>query len=196
MLDLMKLDVLAPDVLVDLKRAGLPDEIQRIDGGLGIGAGARMSQVADHELIVKNLPMARESLLLAAGPQIRNMASIGGNLLRRTRCPYFRHPEWRCNRREPGSGCDAIEGEKRMLAVLGTGEACIANYPGDLAVAPVACDATPHVEADLRPGEVIAGVDVPLTPASRWACSSTATPRCKSRVAGAATTSRFRRRRT
>ena len=191
MMDLMRLHVWQPETVVDLKSAGLPDAVEEVDGHVRIGAGARMSKVAQHELIVEHLPMVRESLLLAASPQIRNMASIGGNLLQQTRCPYFRHPEWRCNRREPGSGCDAIDGDNRGLAVLGTSEACIASYPGDLAVALVACDATlhlrgpdgersvkirgfhkkpgdtPHVQTELRPGEIIVGVDVPLAAAAK-----------------------------
>ena len=190
-LDLMKLGVRQPAKLVSLKSAGLPAGVEETDAGVRVGAGARMSEVADHPLVAEAFPVIRESLLLAASPQIRNMASIGGNLLQRTRCGYFRHTQFRCNKREPGSGCDAIEGDNRLLAVLGTSEHCIASYPGDLAAALVALDATvlvrgsggertlplrglhrlpgdaPHLETVLEPGELILSVDVPASAAAR-----------------------------
>jgi len=101
-----------------------------------------MADVADHQAIARDYPALAQSLRLAASAQLRNMASMGGNLLQRTRCQYFRDPGWEaCNKREPGSGCAAREGVNRDLAILGVSEHCIANYPGDLAVALVALDA-------------------------------------------------------
>ena len=191
MLDLMKLTVRTPDVLVDLKKSGLPGGVEKTAGGVRIGANARMAEVADHDLVRGDYTVVAETLLLAASPQIRNMASVGGNLLQRTRCPYFRHVTFKCNKRDPGSGCDAIGGDNRLLAVLGTSEDCIANYPGDLATSLVALDATlnlqgpdgergvklrdfyrlpgdtPWVENALKPGEAIVSVDVPASPAAK-----------------------------
>jgi xanthine dehydrogenase YagS FAD-binding subunit len=106
-----------------------------------VGALATMADLASHPSVVARLPLVAEALLQAASPQIRNMATIGGNLLQRTRCPYFRDTASPCNKREPGTGCGAIGGDSRGLAVLGTSPACIASYPGDLAVALVALEA-------------------------------------------------------
>ncbi len=186
LLDLMKLQVMQPERLVDI--TGLEAryaEIKVVNGGLHIGALARMSDVADHALVKRDYPVLSQSLWLAASPQLRNMARVGGNVLQRARCAYFRDTSWPCNKRAPGSGCSALEGVNRWHAVLGTSEQCIASYPGDWAVALVALDATvetltasgprtlpfaelhrppgstPHVETTLRPGELITGFMIP-----------------------------------
>ncbi len=141
--DLMKLGVMRPTTIVDVR--GLPDLTGiTTDGaaGLRIGALATMTEVAADPVVAADYPALAESLLLAASRQLRNMASVGGNLLQRTRCSYFRgDPGYPCNKRNPGSGCAAIGGIDRGLAVLGTSDACIANYPGDWAVALAALDA-------------------------------------------------------
>ncbi|OLL72411.1 Periplasmic aromatic aldehyde oxidoreductase, FAD binding subunit YagS [Pseudonocardia sp. Ae168_Ps1] len=180
LVDLMKLDVLTPERVVDIN--ALP--LRGIDttDGLRIGALERMSDVAAHP---GTPPVIARALLLSASQQLRNMASIGGNLMQRTRCGYFRDVAVPCNRRDPGSGCPAIGGANRMHAVLGTSDACVATHASDLAVALVALDArlrlagpdgdrtvaltdfyrtpgdTPEVENDLRTGELIGEVLVP-----------------------------------
>ena len=192
MLDLMKLGIYEPETLVSID-AATSDEIEPMGGFVRIGSGCRMSDAAEHEAVAKGMPAIAESLLLAASPQLRNMASMGGNLLQRTRCPYFRDTSFEaCNKRDPGSGCMAIDdaADNRMLAVLGTSDACIAHYPGDFAAAAVALGAsvnlvgpdgertipvaelhalpgdTPEVETTLRSGELIASIDVPTGPAA------------------------------
>ena len=144
LLDLMKLDVVSPTRLVDVNALPLAG-IEPIAGGLRIGALARMSDVAAHPAVVQGFPVVSEALLNSASPQLRNMASMGGNVLQRTRCSYFRDLSARCNKRQPGSGCDALEGVNRMHAILGTSEACIATHASDLAVALVALDASLRV---------------------------------------------------
>jgi xanthine dehydrogenase YagS FAD-binding subunit len=151
-----------------------------------------MADVAAHPSVVEQFPVIAEALLNSASPQVRNQATMGGNLLQRTRCPYFRDVGYAgCNKRAPGSGCAAIGGENRWHAVLGTSESCIATHASDLAVALVALDAavevrgasaqrtvplndlyrlpagTPHIETVLQPGEVIAAITVPSSPAAR-----------------------------
>ncbi|MBF8185700.1 xanthine dehydrogenase family protein subunit M [Nonomuraea sp. K274] len=193
LVDLMKLEVVAPEHVLDI--TGLPLRgIERQGGGVRIGAMERMSDVAEHALVTRAYPVLAEALTQSASPQIRNMATIGGNLLQRTRCGYFRDVAMPCNKRDPGSGCPAIEGANRTHAVLGTSDACAATHPSDLAVALVALDATvrlagrdgtrdvrladfyrlpagtPHQENELRPGELIAAVSVPALP---WARRST-----------------------
>jgi xanthine dehydrogenase YagS FAD-binding subunit len=189
LVDLMKLDVLTPPHVVDIN--GLP--LRGIDttDGLRIGALERMADVAAHPGVY---PMISRSLLRSASQQLRNMASIGGNLLQRTRCTYFRDVTTPCNRREPGSGCPAIAGANRNHAILGGSDQCVATQPSDLAVALVALDAqvrltgtdgertvaladfyrlpgdTPAVEHDLRAGELITEVVVPRLD---WAANST-----------------------
>src|SRR6185369_15265488 len=116
------------------------------DGGLRIGALARMSDVAEDSVVVQRYPMIAQALLLGASPQLRHMASMGGNLLQRVRCSYFRDGVSPCNKREPASGCSALLGINRGHAILGTSEHCIATHPSDLAVALVALDAVVHVE--------------------------------------------------
>jgi xanthine dehydrogenase YagS FAD-binding subunit len=190
LVDLMKLDVLAPGRVVDINRLPLRG-VQLDRRGLRIGALERMSAVATDRRVVGQYPAVAQALLASASPQIRNMASIGGNLLQRTRCGYFRDTATTCNRREPGSGCPAIEGENRTHAVLGTSDHCVATHPSDLAVALVAFDAlveltgrdgsrsvpladfyrlpgdTPQVETELRPGELITGVTLPQAAAAQ-----------------------------
>jgi xanthine dehydrogenase YagS FAD-binding subunit len=185
LVDLMKCGVERPAHLVDvndLKLAG----IERVSGGIRIGAMARMSDVARHPLVLQSAPAVSQALLASASPQIRNAASIGGNLMQRTRCAYFRELTFApCNKRNPGSGCAAIDGENRMHAVLGGSDSCIATHPSDLAVAVAALDAvltlhgphgerhvaaadfhllpgtTPQTEHDLRHGELITSVFIP-----------------------------------
>ena len=190
--DLMKLDVMAPEHVVDLTllRASHA-EITPGAGGLRLGALARMAHVAAHPVVRRDYPVLAESLQLAASAQLRNMATLGGNVLQRTRCTYFRDPSWTaCNKRNPGSGCAALTGFNRNHAVLGTDISCIAQYPGDWAVALMAleaeidlagpqgvrrlpfaslhrtADGQPHLETNLRSGEVITAFFIPATP---WA---------------------------
>jgi xanthine dehydrogenase YagS FAD-binding subunit len=147
LVDLMKGDVERPSRVVDISR--LPLTSIEVRGDIvRVGALARNSDVAYDETIASRFPVVSEALLSAASGQIRNAATIGGNLLQRTRCTYFRETRWRCNKREPGSGCDALEGFNRDHAVLGTSDACIATYPGDLAVALAALSAHVIVEGD------------------------------------------------
>ena len=144
--DLMKLDVERPTALVDL--SGIGDLARFETAGateLRFGALARMADVAEDAVVQRDFPLLAEALWKAASQQVRNMASIGGNLLQRTRCPYFRGTEFPCNKREPGSGCSALEGLNRNHAVLATSDQCIATYPGDLAIALTALEATVDV---------------------------------------------------
>lgn len=186
LLDLMKEHVETPNRLIDINDLPL-SAIEGSGGGVRIDALARMSDTAAHALIRTNFPALSEALLLSASPQLRNMASIGGNLMQRTRCPYFRDVTFAaCNKRNPGSGCSAIEGENRMHAILGTSDACIATHPSDFAVALAALDGvvqvsgpkgqreipavdfhllpgdTPHREHALAPDEIITAVFVPF----------------------------------
>jgi xanthine dehydrogenase YagS FAD-binding subunit len=190
MVQLLQEYVRQPDRLVSL--AGLLDRGITVGSqGLRLGAAATMAEVAAHPDVVRQYPLIAEALLASASPQVRNQATMGGNLLQRTRCPYFRDVGYAaCNKRAPGSGCSAIGGENRWNAVLGTSDHCIAAHPSDLAVALVALDAvvevrgpvaqrtipldelhrlpgdTPHIEAVLEPGEVIAAITVPPATAS------------------------------
>jgi xanthine dehydrogenase YagS FAD-binding subunit len=140
LLDFMKLYVEAPDELVDINALPL-STIEATPTGVRIGALVRNSDLAYHETIRKRYPVLSEALLAGATPQIRNMATVGGNLMQRTRCTYFRDAVWPCNKRRPGSGCAAIEGENRSHAVLGTSDKCIATQPSDMCVALAALDA-------------------------------------------------------
>ena len=185
LLQLMKDNVETPTRLVDLEPLGLSD-IEADDTSLRIGAMARMSDIAGHRAVREGWPVISEALLASASPQVRNMGTLGGNLLQRTRCGYFRDTGFACNKREPGSGCPAIKGENRTLAILGGSEHCIATHASDLAVALMALDAmldlrgfdgaqrqmpigefyrlpgdTPHIETALLPGEMITTVTVP-----------------------------------
>jgi xanthine dehydrogenase YagS FAD-binding subunit len=141
--DLLRLDVMRPRLLIDI--SGLPlAAIEEIEGGVRIGAMARNSDVARHPLIAARYPALAQALLAGASPQLRNMATVGGNLLQRTRCPYFRDLASACNKRVPGSGCAAQTGYTRAHAVLGGGRNCIAVNPSDMNVALVALDAMVH----------------------------------------------------
>ena len=145
LVDLMKLNVETPQTLVDINHLPL-DKIEVLpDGGLTIGAVVRNSDLAYHPLVKKNYPVLSEALLSGASPQLRNMATTAGNLLQRTRCMYFRETNMPCNKREPGSGCSAITGVNRSLAILGTSDHCIATNPSDMNVALAALEATIHV---------------------------------------------------
>ncbi|MEY2555000.1 MAG: xanthine dehydrogenase YagS FAD-binding subunit [Verrucomicrobiota bacterium] len=145
LLDLMKLNVEQPKTLIDINRLSL-DKIEALpDGGLKIGASVRNSDLAYHPLVRKNYTVLSEGILSGATAQLRNMATTAGNLLQRTRCMYFRETNMPCNKREPGSGCAAITGVNRSLAILGTSEHCIATNPSDMNVAMAALEATIHV---------------------------------------------------
>jgi xanthine dehydrogenase YagS FAD-binding subunit len=189
LVDYMKLNVERPSQLVDIN--GLPlDKIEATpDGGLKIGALARNSDVAHDPTVLQNYPVLSQALLAGASPQLRNMATTGGNLLQKTRCVYYRDTAAACNKRDPGSGCSAIGGYNRMLAILGASEHCIATNPSDQNVALMALDAeiqiegvkgprsvpiadfylvpgsTPERETVLEPGDLITYVALPKLPA-------------------------------
>ena len=191
LLDLMKLDVMRPEHVVDIN--GLEQQFGQIEAtprALQLGALVRMSEAAEDPAILRDYPVIAQSLRFAASPQLRNMATLGGNVLQRTRCPYFRVTSYRsCNKRDPGSGCAAMEGVARKHAVLGVSEHCIATYPGDFAQALLALGAavgilgpggqrhipfeqlhrppgnSPHLETSLAPGEMITAFSVP---AAAW----------------------------
>jgi xanthine dehydrogenase YagS FAD-binding subunit len=146
LIDLMKLNVETPDRVLDINRLPL-DKIEATpDGGLKIGATVRNSDLAHHPKVQKDYLVLSQAILNGASAQIRNMATVGGNLLQRTRCVYFRDTAMSCNKREPGSGCPAITGHNRTLAILGTSEHCIATNPSDMCVAMAALEATIHVQ--------------------------------------------------
>lgn len=192
LVDLMKENVEQPERLVDV--SGLPlSKISVLLGnkGVRIGAFARNSNVAAHPLIQDRYPVLSQAFLAGASPQLRNMATVGGNLLQRTRCYYFTDTSMPCNKRQPGSGCGAIEGYNRIHAIFGTSEHCIATHPSDMCVALVALDAvvrtqgprgertipiaqfhrlpgnTPHIETVLERSELIVAVDLPSVPFAR-----------------------------
>ncbi len=189
LVDLMKLGVESPDVVIDVTHLGLDDVEVLDDGGLRIGASVRNSVLAADASVRGGFPVLSEALLAGASGQLRNMATTAGNLLQRTRCLYFQDVSKPCNKRIPQSGCPAIEGIHRNLAVLGTSDQCVATHPSDLAVALVALDArvhvqgakgvraipvrelhrlpgdTPHLEHTLAHDEVITSVIVPALPA-------------------------------
>jgi xanthine dehydrogenase YagS FAD-binding subunit len=146
LLDLMKLNVETPSRLIDINRLPL-DKVEAMpDGGLKIGATVRNSDLAHHPTVQRDYPVLSQALLAGASAQLRNMATTAGNLLQRTRCMYFRDTAMPCNKREQGTGCPAIAGSNRMLAVLGTSEHCIATNPSDMCVALAALEATIHVQ--------------------------------------------------
>ena len=147
LIDLMKLDVERPAHVIDIHRLGL-DRVEATDGGgVRIGATMRNSDLANDPLIKARYPVLSQALLSGASAQLRNMATTGGNLLQRTRCVYFRDTATACNKREPGSGCSAIDGFNRNLAILGTSDHCIATNPSDMSVAMMALEAMVHVES-------------------------------------------------
>src|SRR5258705_3211975 len=146
LLDLMKLNVETPARVIDINRLPL-DKIEATpDGGLKIGATVRNSALAYHPTVQRDYAVLSQALLAGASAQLRNMATTAGNLLQRTRCMYFRDTAMPCNKREPGTGCPAITGTNRMLAVLGASEHCIATNPSDMCVAMAALEATIHVQ--------------------------------------------------
>jgi xanthine dehydrogenase YagS FAD-binding subunit len=145
LVDLMKLGVEAPHLLVDINRLGLDRIGREADGGLRIGATARNTDLAHDPIVKAEYAALSQAILSGASTQLRNAATTAGNLLQRTRCLYFRDIATPCNKREPGSGCSAVEGANRMLAILGTSEHCIASNPSDMAVAMMAYDAVVHV---------------------------------------------------
>ena len=144
LLDLMKHEIEVPDRLTDINHIGL-EEIAPDADGLRIGALVRNADLAADQRVIRDWPLLSRAILAGASPQIRNRATTGGNLMQRTRCPYFYDISAACNKRVPGSGCDAIDGCNRNLAILGASEQCIATYPGDMAVALAALDATVHI---------------------------------------------------
>ncbi len=152
LVDLMKLGVATPDLLVDVDALDLGGVEELPDGGLRVGAGVRNSDLAAHALVRTRYPVLSRALLAAASGQLRNMASTGGNLLQRTRCVYFMDPSKACNKRAPGTGCPARDGLSRELAVLGASEHCLATHPGDMAVALAVLDAV--VVAETADGPV------------------------------------------
>jgi xanthine dehydrogenase YagS FAD-binding subunit len=191
LVDLMKVDVLTPDTVVDVRRLGL-SSIDVSNYAITIGATVTNSQLAWHPVVRDRFPVLPEAVLSGATTQIRNMATVAGNILQRTRCPYFRDVHASCNRREPGSGCDALEGFNRGHAVLGVSDHCIATHPSDMCVAMVILDAvirtirrdgttrsipfvefhkapgdTPHVEVALEHGELITHIVIPHMAAAR-----------------------------
>jgi xanthine dehydrogenase YagS FAD-binding subunit len=145
-IDLLRLNVRQPSRLVDINALPLTRVEDLPDGGLRIGALARMSDVAEAPGVVQRFPVIAQALVLGASAQLRHMASMGGNLLQAVRCSYFRDPRAACNKREPGSSCAALEGINRGHAVLGTSRHCIATHPSDVAVALVALDAVVHTQ--------------------------------------------------
>jgi xanthine dehydrogenase YagS FAD-binding subunit len=185
LLDLMKLDVERPTKLIDINRIGL-DTVEKLPNGeLRIGALVRNSDLAHHPIVQASYSVLSQALLSGASAQLRNMATTGGNLLQRTRCMYFRNTAMPCNKRTPGSGCSAIDGDNRTLAILGASKDCIATNPSDMNVALAALEAvitirgasgshdvpigdfhllpgaTPHIETVLAPGDLITHVTLP-----------------------------------
>ena len=188
LVDLMKYGVERPEKLVDINALPLTEITQLPEGGLRIGALVRNSDLAYHPTVREKYPVLSQALLSGASPQLRNMATVGGNLLQRTRCPYFYDIAFPCNKRQPGSGCSAIKGYNRAHAILGVSDHCIATHPSDMCVALAILDATihtqgpegkrsipfagfhklpgdtPHIETSLQSGELITAVDLPSIP--------------------------------
>ncbi len=186
LLDLMKLEIETPTHLIDVNGLGLDAIEETTDGGLRIGAMVRNTDLAAHDTVRRDYPLLARALLAGASGQLRNKATTAGNLLQRTRCPYFYDTNQPCNKRQPGSGCSAIGGFSRQHAVIGVSDACIATHPSDMAVAMRALDAvvetvtsdgesrsiaiedfhllpgdTPNIETVLEPGEIITAVTLP-----------------------------------
>ncbi len=174
LLDLMKAGVMQPGQLVDINALGL-DKIEEAAGGLHLGALARNADTAYHPLVRERYPLLSAAILAGASPQLRNMATNGGNLLQRTRCFYFYDVGTPCNKREPGSGCPAQEGLNRQLAILGTSEDCIATHPSDMCVALRALDAVVHVKSG-KGGREIAFADFHRLPGDRPEIDNTLEP--------------------
>ncbi len=186
LIDLMKNGVERPRTLIDINRVALASIEPLPDGGLRLGALARNSDTANHPLVRQRYPLLSKAILAGASPQLRNLATNGGNLMQRTRCPYFMNPEFaHCNKRVPGSGCDALDGFQRMHAIFGASERCIAVHPSDMCIALTALDAvvrvqsprgertipmaefhrlpgdTPQLDTNLKHDELITAIDLP-----------------------------------
>ncbi|MEU7741132.1 xanthine dehydrogenase family protein subunit M [Nonomuraea sp. NPDC049158] len=182
LVDLMRQGIETPHELVDISRLPLADIEERPGGGLRIGALVRNTRVAADERIRERYPVLAQAILNGASPQLRNRATVGGNLMQRTRCGYFYDRHSACGRRDPGAGCDALDGFNRTHAILGTSESCVAVHPSDMCVALAALDAvvdiagrdpvplvdfhrlpgdTPHLETVLAPGELVTSIDLP-----------------------------------
>ena len=185
LLDLMKENVERPEHLIDINRVALKDIELTDNGGLKLGALATNADTAWNEIVEQKFPLLSKAILAGASPQLRNMATDGGNLMQRTRCYYFYDSDTPCNKREPGSGCSAINGYNRIHAILGTSDLCIATHPSDMCVALAALDAqvhvsglygdrtiefadfhrlpgdTPHIDNNLEPGELITSIEIP-----------------------------------
>jgi xanthine dehydrogenase YagS FAD-binding subunit len=186
LLDLMKLEIETPSHLIDVNGLGLDQVVPTADGGLRIGALVRNTDLAANAQVRRDYGVLSRALLAGASGQLRNMATTAGNLLQRTRCPYFYDTNMPCNKRKPGSGCSALDGYSRQLAVIGSSKSCIATHPSDMAVAMRLLDAvvetvqsdgtvrsipiadfhrlpgdTPHIETALSPGELITAVTLP-----------------------------------
>ena len=184
LIDLMRENIEQPDALVDVTH--LSKEIaETADGGIRIGAAVKNTTLANNEIVREKFPVLAQAILFGASGQIRNMATVGGNILQRTRCYYFYDDATRCNKREPNSGCDAIGGFNRIHAILGTSESCIATHPSDMCVALAALgakifvsgkdgereinfnnfhllpDDTPNIETELKDGELITAIEIP-----------------------------------
>ncbi|MDH2425443.1 xanthine dehydrogenase family protein subunit M [Sphaerisporangium sp. TRM90804] len=188
LVDLMRERVESPDTVVDISALPLTEVEELPGGGVRVGALTRNSHLAAHPLIRARYPVLSQAILTGASAQLRNMATVGGNLLQRTRCPYFYDDTAACNKREPGAGCDAIGGFTRGHAVLGASEACIATHPSDMCVALAALDATvevrsvrgtrrvpvdgfhllpgatPHIETVMAADELVTAVELPASP--------------------------------
>jgi xanthine dehydrogenase YagS FAD-binding subunit len=189
LIDLMKNGVEQPDALIDINRVALAGIESLPGGGLRLGALARNSDTANHPAVRQHYPLLSEAILSGASPQLRNLATNGGNLMQRTRCPYFMDTGFtQCNKRKPGTGCGAIDGFSRIHAILGASEQCIAVHPSDMCVALAALDATirvqgkggersipiadfhrlpgttPEIDTNLKPDELILSIDLPPSP--------------------------------
>lgn len=188
LIDLMREEIEQPDALIDITRLPLNTIEELPDGGLRIGALVRNSHLAAHPIVRERYPVLAQAILNGASAQLRNMATTGGNLMQRTRCYYFYDTAARCNKRVPGTGCDAIEGFNRIHAILGASSECVATHPSDMCVAMAALDAvvqvtgtagersiplvgfhrlpgeTPNVDTNLHPDELITAVDLPALP--------------------------------
>lgn len=188
LVDLMKLNIETPKQVVDINKLSLYQIEELPNGGIKIGTLVKNSDLAYHPAVVRKYPVLSEALLSGASPQLRNMASAGGNLMQRTRCPYFYNTDFACNKRAPGSGCSAIVGYNRNNAILGTSAQCIATHPSDMCVAMAALGAvihvqstkgvrtipfsefhllpgqTPQLEHNLRQGELITHIEIPPMP--------------------------------
>lgn len=191
LVDLMRENVEQPDALVDVTRLPSSGITETAEGGISIGAEVKNTASANHHLIRQRYPVLSQAILCGASGQIRNMATVGGNLMQRTRCYYFYDESAKCNKRNPGAGCDAIDGFNRIHAILGASEQCIATHPSDMCVALAALDATvrvdgphgertipfhafhllpgntPHIETVLRANELITAVELPPLPFAR-----------------------------